>query len=103
MVSQVLGMFNVVVGLMLVSSILLFGMGFGTWMVRLGRKDRDEGIDNMGKGLTVLFVLIVLLTIVQFFQKHTDAALYVIAFVFFIIIAAIVITIIRTPAKEEEH
>lgn len=75
-VTQAVGVFNVFVGLMLTAALLIYGVGFVVWLVRLGTWPtyRTEGIKIMEWAVVVLFVLVVLLAIVQFFQYHPRQA-----------------------------
>ena len=81
------GLFNIFVGLMIVASILIFGAGVIIWLVRIGTIARVEGVRTMEWGVVILFVLVVLLAIVQYFQSHPWAATFVVSLIilFFII------------------
>lgn len=90
---QVLGFFNLVAGLMLTASVLLFIGGFAVYLVRLGTWPtyRDEAVKAMEWGVAVLFVLVVLLAVQQFLSTHllaavTLAALAVIGIVVWVLI-----------------
>ncbi|OGG50614.1 hypothetical protein A2763_03505 [Candidatus Kaiserbacteria bacterium RIFCSPHIGHO2_01_FULL_54_36] len=105
-VAQAAGLFNVFVGLMLVSAMLAYGIGFVVWAVRLGTWPtyRTEAIKIMEWSVVILFVLVVLLAIVQFFQNHPRTAGMIISF----IVAAILIWIIvvlaaKSGGEKEEH
>ncbi len=91
-VSRALGLFNVFVGLMLTVALLTYAIGFVVWVVRLGTwpSYRTEAIKIMEWSVVILFVLIVLLAIVQFFQKHPREAGYVLAVIIVIAIIAII-------------
>jgi hypothetical protein len=66
--SQVFGLFNILSGIMLVAGFLTTGGGFVVYLVRIGNNNRVDGIQIMMWGVTILFVLIVLLAIVQLVQ-----------------------------------
>ncbi len=107
--TQVIGLFNIFVGLMLTVALLTYFLGFFLWLCRLGTWPtyRTEAIKIMEWSVVILFVLVVLLAIVQFFQYHPRQA----AFAVSIIVAIIIIWIILYLAahsgggkkKAEEH
>ena len=68
--TQVIGLFNIFVGLMLTVALFTYGLGFFLWLCRLGTWPtyRTEAIKIMEWSVVILFVLVVLLAIVQFFQ-----------------------------------
>ena len=90
--AQAIGVFNVFVGLMLTVALFTYGLGFILWITRLGTWPtyRTEAIKIMEWSVVILFVLVVLLAIVQFFQDHPKQATYVVS----IIVGVIVIWII---------
>jgi len=101
---QAVSIFNLFVGLFLVATLIVFGSGAFVYFTRLGTwpSHRDTAIKVLEWGLAMLFVLVVLLGIVQFFQRYPRQSLFVVAVV---IILAIAIFIVRTAAgkkKEEE-
>ena len=104
-VSQAIGLFNVFVGFMLVAALLAYGIGFVVWLIRLGTWPtyRTEAIKIMEWSVVILFVLVVLLGVVQFFQKHPRAAWYTVS----VVVAAIIVWVIVLMAakgggKEDE-
>ncbi len=80
--TQLVGFFNIIVGLMLTVSILLMGAACLMWMVRLGTTPtyRDQAIHLMQWAIAILFTLTVILFIVQYVQKNTATAVYLIGF-----------------------
>jgi len=74
--TQVIGLFNIFVGLMLTVALLTYFLGFFLWLCRLGTWPtyRTEAIKIMEWSVVILFVLVVLLAIVQFFQYHPKEA-----------------------------
>lgn len=87
--SEVLAFFNLLVGLMLVVSVLLFVGGFIMYLIRLGTWPtyRDEALKLMEYGVAVLFTLIILLIVQQFLMSHLLVAVTLVAFV--IVIAVV--------------
>ncbi len=103
--SKTVGFFNVFVGLMLTVAILTYGTGFIVWVVRLGTWPtyRTEAIKIMEWSVVILFVLVVLLGIVQFFQAHPRAAAYTVsAIVILLIVAAILFLAAKGGEKAEK-
>lgn len=102
--SQVSGLFNIMVGLMLVFSFLFFFGGLGMWFVRLGTWPtyRDDAIRLMQWGVVILFVLAVLLAIVQFVQKHVALASFLAGLVVFVIVAWVFVTVSTAKGDDEK-
>ena|SRR3989344_1489442 len=73
---QVVQLFNIFVGLMLTAALLMFFGGLWVYFARLGTwpSHRDTAIKIMEWGVGILFVLIVILAIVQFFEKYPTIA-----------------------------
>ncbi|MBI5457370.1 hypothetical protein HY971_01450 [Candidatus Kaiserbacteria bacterium] len=93
--AQAVGLFNVFVGLMLTTALVIYGTGFVVWFVRLGTWPtyRTEAIKIMEWSVVILFVLVVLLAIVQFFQYHPREARFVGSFILAVIIVWIIVVI----------
>ena len=105
-VSQVIGFFNVFVGLMLTAAILMYCGGFIAWLTRLGTwpSYRTEPIKIMEWSVVILFVLVVLLAIVQFFQDHPQTAAYVVSsIVVLLVVGGVLISAAKGEKKEEKH
>lgn len=105
--AQVLGYFNLLVGLMLVASLVLFLGGFVIYLVRLGTWPtyRDEAVKLMLYGVAVLFTLIALLAIQQFLSAHLLVAVSFVALVVIVAIVWLIVKDITTtePPKKEER
>jgi xanthine/uracil permease len=103
--SQVAGVFNIIVGLMLVASFLLFFGGLAMWVSRLGTypTNRDEAIRMMQWAVVTLFVLAAFLAISQFIQKHAAMASFVIGVVVVGLAIWFISTVVLAEKKEEEH
>lgn len=99
----ILGLFNIFVGLMLVASFLLMGGGFIAWFVRLGTNltYRDEAIMYMKWGVTIMFVLVVLLAFVKFVQEHTAGAMFLLGIVVVLAVIWLVLKVATAPKEEE--
>lgn len=103
--SEIAGLFNIMVGLMLVFSFLFFFGGFGMWFTRLGTWPtyRDEAIKLMQWGVVVLFVLAVLLFAVQFVQKHAAIAAFIVGVVIVAGFTWLFVQVSQEKSGEEEH
>lgn len=108
LLTQVVGIFNIFVGVMLVVALLLYGGALIMWVTRLGSwpSPRDEAIEMMAWAPTILFVLIVLLGIVQYVQRHPAAGASIVGFLVVLIAAWVIISLALHAGggkKEEEH
>lgn len=106
--TQAVGLFNVFVGLMLTAALLSYGIGFVVWLCRLGTwpSYRTEAIKVMEWSVVILFVLVVLLAIVQFFQYHPrEAGVVVSAIVAILILWVVVYMVMQSGGgeKKEKH
>lgn len=106
--TQVIGLFNIFVGLMLTVALLTYFLGFFLWLTRLGTWPtyRTEAIKIMEWSVVILFVLVVLLAIVQFFQYHPKEAGFVVSIIVGIIIIWIILYLAAHSGggkKKEEH
>lgn len=107
LLTQIVGLFNIFVGLMVVAAFLLYGGGLIMWMTRLGSwpSPRDEAIRIMMWAPVILFTLIVLLAIVQFLQGHPQVGTYIVSTLLLLIVIGIILYIAlnaREGKKEEE-
>jgi hypothetical protein len=106
-IGTVVGLFNIIVGLMLVAAILFMGGGLALWYVRLGVSPsyRDEAIEMMQWAVSILFVLVVLLWVAKFVQTHKALTMMAIGAV----IAAMIVYFVAAQSLsgggegEEEH
>ena len=103
--TQFVGLFNVLVGLMLTVSILLMGAGWVMWVARLGTTPtyRDEAIHVMQWSVSILFVIVILLLLVQFVQRHTATAVYLLGFIILGFVAWAVLGAIKEANKAPAH
>lgn len=104
-ISTVVGLFNIVVGLMVVAAFLMMGGGLALWYVRLGLfpSYRDEAIKMMQWGVAILFVLVILLWVAQFVQTHKALATMLVIAVVAAAVAYFVVTQVLTSSGEEEE
>lgn len=102
---QAIGLFNVFVGLMLTVALITYGAGFVIWITRLGTWPtyRTEAIKIMEWSVVILFVLVVLLAIVQFFQYHPREAAFVVSVIVGLAIVGIIIFLVSRPAEKKKE
>lgn len=101
--SQAFGFFNILVGLMLVAAFLSFFGGFTAYLTRLGLESRMQGLRYMYWGSAILFVLIVLLTIVNFLQFNPAVVFGIIAVLIVIFGAWAIVKASQESGEEEEE
>jgi hypothetical protein len=99
--SDIFGLFNVFVGLMVVAAILVFIAGLIVWVVRLGTIGRSQGIRIMEWGVVILFVLDVLLALVQYFSTHSQAVTLLTSALITIFIGWIIFMVIKNSGGSE--
>lgn len=107
---QVLGFFNLLVGVMLVTSITLFLGGFIMYLIRLGTWPtyRTQALRLMSWGVSVLFTLIIILAVQQFLARHVLATVSIVAAVIVLVVLWIVIQGVSSggasgPPREERR
>lgn len=100
--NQVLGFFNIVVGLFLTAAIVSFGAGLTLYWTRYGTWPREDAFPFMTFGITILFVLSVLLAIIHFLVQNTSTALYIIAVVIFICLAGIILFLMKAGGGDKK-
>lgn len=102
-ISEILGLFNIFVGLMLVAALLSYVGGLITWWVLLGLVGRTQGLHIMEWGVVILFVLVVLLAIDQFFLSHPAVATTLVAAVVIIFFVYMIVSVIGSGGGEAGH
>lgn len=104
--TTIIGLFNIIVGLMLTASILIMGGGLALWYIRLGPSPsyRDEAIKMMQWAVAILFVLVMLLYVAQFVQTHRALTVMVVTAALAAAVAYFVATqVLAGGGEEEEH
>ncbi len=101
----VVALFNIVVGLMLVASMLLMGGGLMLWYVRLGTYPtyRDDAIDIMQWGVAILFVLVVLLGVAQYVQTHLAETMLAIGVLIAAAVAYVVVSQMTAGGEDDKE
>lgn len=104
-VSEVVGLFNIVVGFMFSAAFVTFLGGFVSYLVHFGNQERAVGVKTMEWGVSILFVLVILLGGAQFFQGHQGVTNVIAALVVMIGVAWVLFTVMTEktePPKEEK-
>ena len=99
-------LFNIFIGLMLTAALLLFFGGLWVYFSRLGTwpNNRDEALKIMEWGVAVLFTLIILLALVQFFQRYPKVMGTFVAAIVILLVIGIAVWVLMSPkAEKEEH
>ncbi len=103
---KVAGVFNIFVGFMLTAAILVYGIGFVVWVTRLHTWPtyRDDGVKILEWAVIILFILLVIMILVRFFQQNTALAMSILATIVLAVILWLVIKSLAAPKeKKEEH
>ena len=92
---QILQLFNICIGVLLVatlgvfvSSVFVYAVRFDTWP-----NHRDAAIKSMEWSVVMLFVLIILVGILQAFERYTATASFILAFLVIIIILSLIVRV----------
>ena len=88
---QFFGFLNIFVGLFLTLALILYGAAVIIYVTRFGCPNRMESLDLIEWALTILFVLIVVLGVVQYFQSHPANMMYIIGAIVFLLIVGLII------------
>lgn len=96
---QFLGFFHVAIGILLTCTILVFLTGVGTYFARLNTwpSHRDFSIIVIQWSVVMLFVLLLLVALVNFFQTKPGVALPILTF---IIVVAVAVVVVRYVAQK---
>ena len=106
LISQIAGLFYVVVGLAVVAAFLMMGAGTIMWVVRLGTDQnyRDDAIHLMEYSVATLFTLALVLGVVEFVQTHTSITLYILSIAIILLLIWFAATSgLFAGGGEEEH
>ena len=100
-IASLLGFFNICAGLLFVAALLTFLAGFIRYLILLGNDRRKDGLAMMYWGITILFVLVVLLGIVNTLQG--PLAFLIGAGVALFIVFAILVSMGKEKKSEPKH
>lgn len=99
---QVAGVLNIFVGLMVTAAFVTFGVGLLYYFANFVLERRKVGIYIMEWGVSIVFVLIVLLTLVRFIRHYTETVLGIVSFAVFVFIIIVLIHFATTEHKERK-
>lgn len=88
---QFFGFLNIFVGLFLTIALILYGAAFIIYTTRYGTPHRDESLKLIEIALNILFVLIVILGVVQYFQRNPGNMAYIIGTIVFLVVVGLII------------
>ncbi len=104
---QIAEIFNLFTGIMLTVAILVFAGGLASYFPRLGTwpSYRDSSIKVMEWAVAILFVLVVIMGIVQYFERYPKITSAILAIIILVSVAVFVMRTFSAPKKEEggEH
>ena len=107
LISQLAGLFYVIIGLTLVAAMLLMGGGIVMWAIRLGTDwtYRDDAIKLMEWGVATLCTLVLVLGVVEFIQWHTQTVLYNLGLAIILLVIWLIATseILKGGGEKKEH
>ena len=100
---QILGLFHIVSGLLLTFILLTFLTGIGLYVARLNTwpSHREFAIRVLQWAVAMLFVLIILIAVVNLFQRYTGTALTILAFIIVIAVAVLIVRMAAQSKKKE--
>ena len=98
---QILALFHVATGILLTFTLLVFASGVFVYYARLGTwpSHRDNAIKVLEWAVSLLFVLVVLLALLRYFQVYTKITLIIFSVILIIVIAVV---LVRTASKKEK-
>lgn len=99
-VSGILGLLNIVTGILLVASIIVIVGGFILYLVYLGSDYRERGLKIMAWGATILFVDVILVAVADVIQSALFALVGLV--IVFVALAALMVAASK-PASESAH
>lgn len=100
--NKILGYLEIFVGLFLTASIIMFAGALLTYFTRYGTPRRADVFPYMEWAIAIIFVLIVLLGIIEFFQEHTTAALYTLGVIIFFVLVVLIMKFAATEKPKEQ-
>ena len=102
---QIAEIFNIFTGLMLTAAILVFLGGLVSYFPRLGTwpNYRDDSIKIMEWGVTILFVLVVIMGIVQYFERYPKITSTILSSLVIIIIGVFILKNFTAEKHEKKE
>ena len=102
---QIAELFNIFVGLMLTAAVLVFFGGLWGYFARLGTwpSHRDHAIKVMEWGVAILFVLVVILAIVQFFQRYPVITSMIVGSIVLLLVLGFILYLAANSGKSKKE
>lgn len=102
---QIAEIFNIFVGLMLAAAILVFLGGLGGYFAQLGTwpSFRDRSIKTMEWGVAILFVLVILLGTVQYFQQYPKITGAILALIIILVVGTALAKTIKMGSEPKKE
>ncbi|OGG73940.1 hypothetical protein A3A40_01275 [Candidatus Kaiserbacteria bacterium RIFCSPLOWO2_01_FULL_54_20] len=100
---QVVGLFYVAVGILVSFTLGIFVVGIGIWIARFNTwpSHRETAIRILEWAVSMLFVLILLVALVYFIQRHSVIALSILGFIA-VVAMLILIAVVAAGAKKKK-
>jgi len=100
---QVVGLFYVAVGLLVSFTLGIFVVGVCIWIARFNTwpSHRESAIRILEWAVSMLFVLILLVALVYFIQRHSAIALSVLAFIAVVAVLALIASVAAGAKKKK--
>ena len=87
---QALGFLDIFIGLFLTVSIVMFVGALIVYFTRYGTMHRENTFPYMQASITIVFVLIVLLALIHYFQRHTETLRYIVGIIILILVVMLI-------------
>ena len=100
---QVVGLFYVAVGLLVSFTLGIFVVGVCIWIARFNTwpSHRESAIRILEWAVSMLFVLILLIALVYFIQRHSTVALSILAVIAIIAVLALIASVAAGAKKKK--
>ena len=100
---QISGLFYVSVGILLAFTLGIFVVGIGIWIARFNTwpSHRETAIRILEWAVSMLFVLILLIALVYFIQRHSTIALSILGFIAIIAVLVLIASVAAGAKKKK--
>src|SRR3989344_1974550 len=100
---QISGLFYVSVGILLAFTLGIFVVGIGIWIARFNTwpSHRETAIRILEWAVSMLFVLILLIALVCFIQRHSTIALSILGFIAIIAVLVLIASVAAGAKKKK--
>ncbi|OGG77462.1 hypothetical protein A3B35_02500 [Candidatus Kaiserbacteria bacterium RIFCSPLOWO2_01_FULL_54_24] len=100
---QVTGLFYVAVGILVTFTLGIFVWGIGVWIARFNTwpSHRETAIRILEWAVSMLFVLILLIALIYFIQRHSTLALSILAVIAIIAVLILIVSVAAGAKKKK--